>query len=142
MVPIWEGKQGEGTSSIVTEGDIDVGGETTGEGEDHVPCGCRRAYSDDHPQIRALDSWAALAINVRARQHRRRRRSPTSSRSPTFRRSRVVRDGRSTWQGSCCPRRCRHLLASSPHSSPSPDHEATAGGGRGKLSTWTLMTTT
>ena len=49
-VLIREGNVGEGTLQIVVEGvhgDIDVGGESTGEGEDHVPCDFRRAYSDN-----------------------------------------------------------------------------------------------
>ena len=36
-VPIREGKAGEGPSSIVAEGDIDVKRELKREGEDHVP---------------------------------------------------------------------------------------------------------
>ena len=86
MVTIREGKAGEGISYIVAEGDIDVGRRLTREGEDHVPSGCRCAYSDNSLQSRALDSWAVAAIAVRARKHRRGRLSPKSSCSLSSRR--------------------------------------------------------
>ena len=79
MVPIREGKAGEGTLLIVAEGEIDIDIEFTGEGEDHVPHDCHRAYSDNPPQIRGLASWAVAAIYVCACQHRRQRCSHTSS---------------------------------------------------------------
>ena len=50
MVPITEGKTGEETSLIVTEGaegDIDSSRELTGEGEYHVPRDRRCAYYDN-----------------------------------------------------------------------------------------------
>ena len=49
--------KGEGTSSIVEEGadgDMDDRGESTGEGDCHVPCDRRRAYSDNRLRSRAL----------------------------------------------------------------------------------------
>ena len=59
MVTIKEGNTGEGTLLIITEveeGDIDVGRELKGEGEDHVPHYRRCTCSDNHPQSRYLDS--------------------------------------------------------------------------------------
>ena len=61
-VPIREGKAIEGTSSIVTEGEIDAGVESTGGGKDHVPCDHCRAYSDDHPRSQNLTSWAVTSF--------------------------------------------------------------------------------
>ena len=50
MVPIREGKARKGTPSIFIEGDIDVGGESTEYGEDHVPRNRCSAYCDDRLQ--------------------------------------------------------------------------------------------
>ena len=57
--------KGEGTSSIVEEGadgDMDDRGESTGEGDCHVPCDRRRAYSDNRLRSRALDSLAVVYL--------------------------------------------------------------------------------
>ena len=57
--------KGEGTSSIVEEGadgDMDDRGESTGEGDCHVPCDRRRAYSDNRLRSRALASLAVASL--------------------------------------------------------------------------------
>ena len=55
-VLIRERDVGEGTTLIVAEGDIDVGGESTGEGEDHVHHDRRCAYSYDRLRSQDLAS--------------------------------------------------------------------------------------
>ena len=68
MVTIRGGKAEEGKILIITEGDIDVVGETTGEGEYHVPRNIRCTYSKYCPQIRDLNSCSpqspSMPINI------------------------------------------------------------------------------